>query len=182
MSVAAVRELGIAGVLLVEPPVFGDDRGALVEAYRAEWLPQARPMVQANHATRRAGSIVGLHFHRHQADYWYVVRGEVRAVLHDLRSASPTEGTTLEVDLACDPAATSRPCLYLPPGVAHGFAALTDVDLVYLVDRTYDPDDELGLAWDDPEVGADWGVSDPILSVRDQANPTRRDLPAELRP
>jgi dTDP-4-dehydrorhamnose 3,5-epimerase len=177
-----VRELGIAGVLLVEPPVFGDDRGAFVEAYRAEWLPTTRPMVQANHATRRAGTLVGLHHHLHQADYWYVVRGGLRAVVHDLRATSPTVGETVSVDLTCVPDDPVRRCLYIPPGVAHGFAALTDVDLVYLVDRPYDPDDELGLAWDDPEVGADWRIADPILSERDRANPRRRDLPAELHP
>ena len=66
--------------------------------------------------------------------------------------------------------------------MAHGFAALTDILLTYLVDNYYDPADELGLAWDDPTVGADWGVSDPILSARDQSNPRRGDIPAEIRP
>jgi dTDP-4-dehydrorhamnose 3,5-epimerase len=72
--------------------------------------------------------------------------------------------------------------VYIPPGVAHGFAALTDVLLTYLVDNYYDPADELGLAWDDPEVGADWGVADPILSPRDQGNPRRAAIPDEQRP
>ena len=67
--------------------------------------------------------------------------------------------------------------MYIPPGVAHGFAALTDILLTYLVDNYYDPSDELGLAWDDPAVGADWGIADPILSVRDQSNPRRGDIP-----
>jgi dTDP-4-dehydrorhamnose 3,5-epimerase len=66
--------------------------------------------------------------------------------------------------------------------VAHGFAALTDVDLLYLVDRTYDPDDELGLRWDDPAVRADWGLDEPILSARDRANPWLADLPLADRP
>ena len=66
--------------------------------------------------------------------------------------------------------------------MAHGFAALTDVTMTYLVDRYYDPDDELGVAWDDPEVGADWGVEEPILSKRDQANPRRSELPPDRRP
>ena len=72
--------------------------------------------------------------------------------------------------------------LLIPPGVAHGIAALTDVSLTYLVDATYDPEDELGLAWDDPAVGADWGIDDPILSARDRANPASADLPAHQRP
>jgi dTDP-4-dehydrorhamnose 3,5-epimerase len=66
--------------------------------------------------------------------------------------------------------------------VAHGFAALTDVTVTYQVDSYYNPDDELGVAWDDPQIGADWGVADPILSPRDQKNPRRADLPADRRP
>ena len=72
--------------------------------------------------------------------------------------------------------------MYIPPGVAHGFAALTDILLTYLVDNYYDASDEHGLAWDDPAVGADWGVTDPILSVRDQSNPRRDDIPEDIRP
>ena len=63
-----------------------------------------------------------------------------------------------------------------------GFAALTDVTLTYLVDQYYSPDDELGVQWDDPEIGADWGVTDPVLSRRDQQNPARADIPTGKRP
>jgi dTDP-4-dehydrorhamnose 3,5-epimerase len=66
--------------------------------------------------------------------------------------------------------------------VAHGFAALTDLTITYLVDGYYDPADELGVAWDDPEVAADWGVSAPVLSGRDQRNPRRSDLAGPQRP
>jgi dTDP-4-dehydrorhamnose 3,5-epimerase len=66
--------------------------------------------------------------------------------------------------------------------VAHGFAALTDLMITYLVDSYYNPEDELGVAWDDPEIGADWGVADPILSARDQANPRRNDIAPGRRP
>ncbi len=72
--------------------------------------------------------------------------------------------------------------MYIPPGVAHGFAALTDMTITYLVDGYYNPADELGVAWDDPEVAADWGVTEPVLSGRDQANPRRADLPVDRRP
>lgn len=177
-----VTSLGIADVLLVTSPSHADERGAFAEAYRAAWLPSTAPMVQANHASRRAGSVVGLHYHRHQADYWYVVRGRVRAVLHDLRRSSPTDGTTITVELDGTGLIPMRQGLYIPPGVAHGFAAPTDVDLVYLVDRTYDPGDELGLAWDDPEVAADWGIAHPVLSARDRSNPARAAIADELRP
>jgi dTDP-4-dehydrorhamnose 3,5-epimerase len=72
--------------------------------------------------------------------------------------------------------------VWIPPGVAHGFATLTDLTISYMVDSYYNPDDELGLAWDDPDVAADWGVPDPVLSRRDQANPRRSGIPAEFRP
>jgi dTDP-4-dehydrorhamnose 3,5-epimerase len=173
----------IAGVVVARPEVHGDERGRFVETYRAAWFPEVGPMVQSNHAERRHGTLVGLHYHLHQHDYWYVVRGHARAVCHDLRIGSPTEGATLVIDLG-EPAggAHNHLGLLIPPGVAHGIAALTDVSLTYLVDATYDPTDELGLAWDDPAVDADWGLEEPILSTRDQRNPARADLPLHLRP
>ena len=99
----------------------------------------------------------GLHFHLHQADYWYALRGRARVVLHDLRVGSRTDGATELIDLDGE----VDQGIYIPPGVAHGFAALTDILLTYLVDNYYDASDEHGLAWDDPTVGADWGITDP---------------------
>ncbi len=164
----------IHGVRIVTPEVHGDDRGTFVETYRRQWFPEAREMVQGNRAERRRGSLVGLHYHLHQADYWYVIDGHVRVVLHDLRVGSPTDGATLGLDLGeVDGAPNNHLGLYIPPGVAHGFAALTDVTLTYLVDGYFDPADELGVAWDDPAIGGDWGLTDPVLSGRDRANPTR---------
>ena len=169
----------IAGVLVVVPDVHGDARGRFVESFRQEWLPvSAPPMIQGNRVDRRTGALVGLHFHLHQSDYWYVIHGRARTVLHDLRQGSPTLGRTLLVDMDGD----AGPGVYIPPGVAHGFAAHTDLTLTYLVDGYYNPDDELGVAWDDPDIGADWGVTDPVLSGRDQANPRRRDLPEAVTP
>ena len=66
--------------------------------------------------------------------------------------------------------------LFIPPGVAHGFASLTDCVITYLVDGYYNPADELGVAWNDPELGADWGLTDPIVSERDAANPLRSEI------
>ncbi len=168
----------IDDVLVVEPDVHGDERGRFVETYRRQWLPLGREMVQANRSEKQAGAIVGLHYHLHQADYWYLLRGRARVVLHDLRDGSPTDGATEVLELSGD----EDRGLFIPPGVAHGFAALTDLLLWYLVDSYYNPNDELGLAWDDPDVAADWGVAGPVLSDRDQANPRRRDLPPGLRP
>ena len=162
----------IEGVVVVTPVVHTDDRGRFVETYRRSWFASGTEMVQANRSDKLAGTVVGLHYHLRQSDYWYVPRGRARVVLHDLRRGSPTEGATevLEIGEHDDRG------VLIPPGVAHGFAALTDMTITYLVDRYYDPDDELGVAWDDPDVGADWGVADPILSARDQANPPRREV------
>jgi dTDP-4-dehydrorhamnose 3,5-epimerase len=164
----------ITGVFHVELQTFGDARGSFVETYRREWVPGAREMIQANRGDRVAGCVVGLHYHLHQADYWYVPYGRCRAVLHDLRIGSPTDGATETVDLGeqADGSFAQRG-LFIPPGVAHGFAALSDATITYLVDGYYNPADELGVAWDDPEIGADWGVVDAVLSDRDAGNPKR---------
>lgn len=168
----------IADVVHVVPDAHGDERGRFVETYRRAWLPLAREMVQANRSEKQAGAIVGLHYHLHQADYWYVLRGHARVVLHDLRQGSPTDGTTETVELNGE----EDRALFIPPGVAHGFASLTDVLLWYLVDGYYNPADELGLAWDDPDVAADWGVEDPVLSARDRSNPRRSEIDPRDRP
>jgi len=168
----------IKDVVVAHPDVHGDERGRFVETYRRSWFPAGREMVQGNRSEKQAGALVGLHYHLRQADYWYALRGRVRVVLHDLRAGSPTEGKTEVIELDGD----VDQGVYIPPGVAHGFSALTDVLLTYLVDNYYDNSDELGLAWDDPEVGADWGVDDPVLSARDQSNPRRADIPDDIRP
>ena len=168
----------VAGVVVVEPDVHGDERGRFVESYRRSWFPAGREMVQGNRSEKQAGALVGLHYHLHQADYWYVTRGRARVVLHDLREGSPTDGATLVLDIGDG----DERGVFIPPGVAHGFAALTDLTLTYLVDSYYNAADELGLAWDDPGVGADWGVTDPIVSERDCTNPSRLEIPAGRRP
>jgi len=173
----------ISDVHIVEPAIFGDARGVFIETYRREWFPHGREMIQANRADREAGCIVGLHYHLHQADYWYVPFGKARVVLHDLRDGSPTDGATLVLDLGGEPGGDhDHRGVFIPPGVAHGFASLTDMTITYLVDGYYNPKDELGVAWDDPEIGADWGVTDPTLSDRDRENPRRADLEPRLRP
>lgn len=168
----------IADVITVTPDVHGDERGRFAETYRRSWFPLGREMIQANRSEKQQGAIVGLHYHLHQADYWYVLRGRARVILHDLRQGSPTEGATLSMDLDGD----EDRGIFIPPGVAHGFATLTDVLLWYLVDGYYNPADELGVAWDDPEIAADWAVTDPVLSARDRSNPRRSDIDGSVRP
>lgn len=168
----------IAGVWHVEPAVHGDQRGLFIETYRREWIPGAREMLQSNRANRQAGAIVGLHYHLHQADYWYIPFGTARVVLHDLRAGGPTDGATEVVELSGD----NHRGVFIPPGVAHGFRAITDMVITYLVDGYYNVADELGLAWDDPAVVAAWGIDDPILSGRDHGNPLRAAIEPRHRP
>ena len=169
----------IDGVVVVVPDVHGDSRGRFLESFRKEWLPPDAPeMVQGNRVDRTRGALVGLHYHLHQADFWYVVTGRARTVLHDLRAGSPTEGSTEIVEMDGE----AGPCVYIPPGVAHGLAAHSDLVLTYLVDGYYNPADELGVTWDDPDIAADWGFNDPVLSDRDQHLPRKLDLAVDLRP
>jgi dTDP-4-dehydrorhamnose 3,5-epimerase len=173
----------ISGVQIVEPSMFKDDRGYFIETYRRQWFPLGREMVQGNRGDRQKGCIVGLHYHLHQSDYWYVPYGTCRVVLHDLRTGSPTDGATQVVDLGARADGThDHRGIFIPPGVAHGFASLTDMTITYLVDSYYNPTDERGLAWNDPGVNADWGIADPILSKRDQENPQRGQIDKQFQP
>src|SRR5918997_4651062 len=104
----------IAGVVVVDLDVHGDERGTFVETYRRSWFPHGREMVQANRANRQAGAVVGLHYHLHQADYWYVPFGEARLVLHDLREGGPTAGATWCLDMG--PSTGEERGLFIPPG------------------------------------------------------------------
>jgi dTDP-4-dehydrorhamnose 3,5-epimerase len=150
--------------------VRSDARGSFAETYRREWLPSgAREMVQSNLSRSKQGVLRGIHYHREQADYWVVIEGKAFVALLDLRSGSPTEGERRELEMDGEHPSG----LYIPPGVAHGFYARTDVTLLYLVDAYYQASasDEHGIAWDDPELGISWPEPDPVLSDRDRSNP-----------
>jgi dTDP-4-dehydrorhamnose 3,5-epimerase len=175
---AVIEATTIDGVIIVEPKVWGDDRGFFVETFRQEWLGDAPAMVQANRADRRGDTLVGMHYHLHQADYWYVPTGEVLVALHDLRTSSPTDRVSLMFELG----GGSHRGVYIPPGVAHGFLTRSHATVTYLVDHYHDPADELGVAWDDPELALEWPTSAPVLSDRDRANPRRAALSPDLLP
>lgn len=173
----------IDDVVIVEPTIHADDRGYFIETYRREWFGLGREMVQGNRGNRQQGSVVGLHYHLHQADYWYVPSGHARVVLHDLRQGSATEGATQMLDMGeVDGEENNHLGLFIPPGVAHGFASLSDCVITYLVDGYYNTADELGVLWNDPVIGADWGLENPILSGRDAANPLCADIPVSRTP
>lgn len=174
----------IKDVITVRLETHKDNRGAFLETYRREWLPLGREMIQGNRADRVAGSVVGLHYHLHQADYWYIPLGACRVVLHDIRDGSPTYGKTMSIDVGdvLGPGRFKHVGIFIPPGVAHGFAALTDMTITYMVDNYYNANDELGILWSDPEIQVDWGIEKPNLSARDMMNPLIKDIPPHLKP
>lgn len=135
-------------------------------------------MVQGNRSDSVKGTLRGLHYHLHQADYWYAPSGTILVALHDLRRSSPSSGRSLAFEIGEE----NEIGVYIPPGVAHGFQAVTDSTLTYLVDNYYDPDDENGLAWDDPDAAIPWPIPDPLLSDRDKVNSKRADIPADRLP
>lgn len=154
---------GIPGAVLGTPETYQDPRGSFMEIFREDLL--GVKFVQANHSRSKAGVLRGLHYHRKQADAWYVIGGEAQAMLADLRTRTDTPAVS-PVTLSAE----SPQVLYIPPGVAHGFLAITDVDLIYWVTAYYDSTDEFGVAWDDPVLKAPWKSSSPVLSDRDKNN------------
>jgi dTDP-4-dehydrorhamnose 3,5-epimerase len=158
-------ELGIPDVEVLELAAHADHRGYFSEIMRAS--DYALGFVQSNHSYSRSGVLRGLHYHRYQADLWYVVAGSARVGLADLRLGTgkpPSASLVLEGDVPRS--------LLIPPGVAHGFYAITDVHLIYWVSKYYDATDEHGIAWNEPMIDIDWGTDAPELSERDQNNPS----------
>ena len=169
------RETGVAGVSFGRVRAHEDERGAFREVWRASAFPEAS-FVQANRSTSRAGALRALHYHRRQIDHWIVLDGRVFVALVDLRplirdaEARPiVETRTLSAD----------DTVTIPLHVAHGFLALEPTELLYLVTNEYDGSDELGIAWDDPELAVPWPTDEVeavILSERDRANPRLTEL------
>jgi dTDP-4-dehydrorhamnose 3,5-epimerase len=168
----------IRGTKVVPLTTRSDERGSFVETFRQAWLPDgAPPMVQSNLSFSRAGVVRGLHFHRRQADYWCVLEGAAFVALFDLRVGSPTRGERWSDTFDADRELRG---LYVPPGVAHGFCALTDLRLQYMVDTYFTGDDEQGIAWNDPDLTIDWPIDQPVVSARDAEAPSLtqiEDLP-----
>ena len=172
------RPAATQGVWLRRNVEHPDDRGSFTELWRASLtLPFTdQPMVQANLSRSRAGVLRGMHFHLHQADLWLLVEGRAVAALTDVRQAlSGGRATSEIVEMSVGDA------LLIPHQVAHGFLALTDMALVYLVSNEYDGSDEHGFAWDDPDAAIDWPAAPRIISDRDRANPRLSELIATFR-
>ncbi len=171
----------IEGVYTVPIRAFEDERGRFMETFRREWFPQVQwDKVQNNRSDSKAGVLRGLHYHLYQVDYWYVVRGVIRAAMVDLRPSSPTYRAAATIEMGD----ANNIGLFISAGVAHGFVALTDCTLMYLVNSYYDGGkDERGVAWNDPALNLDWRLdTEPMLSPRDGQNPHLKDIPSDELP
>jgi dTDP-4-dehydrorhamnose 3,5-epimerase len=177
-------ETALPGVCLIQPRVLGDARGSFWESYheaKFAALGIANRFVQDNHSCSRKNVLRGLHYqlHRPQAKLCRVVEGEALDVAVDIRSGSPHFGKWVTAVLS----EKSHNQIYIPEGFAHGFLALTEtVQFLYKCSAFYDPTDEHGILWNDPGLGIDWGISQPLLSAKDSAYLSLAHVPAELLP
>ena len=167
--------------MIIEPAVFGDSRGFFLETYQVQrYLDQAgidQPFVQDNHSRSAKGVLRGLHYQKTkpQGKLVRVVRGEVFDVGVDLRKDSPTFGCWQGVWLSED----NHRQLWLPPGLAHGFVVTSEsADFEYKCTDYYDPEDEGCLIWNDPHVGIEWPLENPLLSDKDKAGLSFKELSA----
>ena len=170
--------LALPEVILVEPDVHRDTRGFFVETYHLEKYRAGGitgPFVQDNHSRSVRGTLRGLHAQRRrpQGKLVRAVDGEMFDVAVDIRRGSPTFGRWVAARLSGD----NFQQLYVPPGFAHGFCVLSEVVHVeYKCTDFYDPADEIGLAWNDPDVGIEWPIRDPIVSDKDRRLPALKTL------
>jgi dTDP-4-dehydrorhamnose 3,5-epimerase len=170
----------IPGVVVVEPAKHEDDRGSLIEVFHRErhaalGVAVGMEFVQDNLSWSRRGVVRGLHYQvtRPQGKLVYAVRGEIFDVVVDLRRESPAFATWRGVRLSAE----NRRQLWIPPGCAHGFQALTDAEVAYKLTAVYDAADERALRWDDPELAIDWPLREGVvLSARDAAAPSLRQF------
>jgi dTDP-4-dehydrorhamnose 3,5-epimerase len=174
----------LPGVLVIEPRVFKDERGLFLETYHGtRYEEHGLPwrFVQDNLSRSCRGVVRGLHYQwgHPQGKLVMVAQGEVFDVAVDIRRDSPTFGRWVGVTLS----AADCSQLYIPPGFAHGFCALSEMaTVVYKCTDYYVAQDEHGIAWNDPALAIEWPVSDPILSAKDRANPILADVPTEHLP
>lgn len=165
-----VIECAIEGLLILEPQVFGDERGFFMESWNAQKFAEADldiAFVQDNHSRSQKGVLRGMHFQNPgpQGKLVRVLSGAVFDVAVDLRRSSPTFGKWIGVELS----AKNKRMVWVPRGFAHGFLTLEDdTDFLYKCDAPYAPANEHSLAWDDPDVGIDWPIKGLELQLSDK--------------
>jgi dTDP-4-dehydrorhamnose 3,5-epimerase len=170
------------GLVLIEPAVYKDDRGFFVETYRRDDYQDLgidANFVQDNHSRSQRGALRAFHFQLEpgQAKLVRAARGTIYDVAIDLRRDSPTYGEHEAFELSDE----NGRQLFVPVGFAHGFCVVSDVaDVTYKVSAYYDPKTERGIAFDDPALGVEWPVEEPLVSERDRNNPPLSEIAAEL--
>ena len=169
----------LKGCVIIEPRVFGDDRGFFLETFQAVRYKQEAgidlPFVQDNHSRSARGVLRGLHFQKTkpQGKLVRVVRGEVYDVAVDIRKGSATFGEWEGVILSED----NKKQFWVPPGFAHGFVVLSDTaDFEYKCTDYYDPSDEGSILWSDPDLDISWPIANPVLSTKDESAKRLVDL------
>lgn len=177
------EKLGIDGVILVKPKVFGDNRGFFMESYKKSEFSKNGidcTFVQDNHSKSSAHVLRGLHYQampKSQAKLIMCVKGKIYDVVADMRKNSATFGKWLKVELSEE----NKYMLFIPKGFAHGFVVLSDeAEILYKTDEEFSPEHDRGFLWCDTEVNVDWGIDfEPILSEKDKIQPKFREINKE---
>lgn len=172
----------IEDVIIIESDLFTDERGFFKEIYHKDKYKEINEtFVQDNHSSSKKGVLRGLHYQLNnpQSKLIHVIRGEIFDVAVDIRKGSQTFGKWVGIKLSED----NNRQFFIPTGFAHGFCVLSDsADVMYKCSELYSPDDEYGLLWSDPNVGIEWPLSDPIVSIKDSSAPELKQIPEDLLP
>lgn len=174
-----ITKTKLEGVVIIEPDVFGDSRGFFMESWNKKKMEEAGlfyNFVQDNHSKSTVkGTLRGIHFQKGdkaQAKLVRCVKGAVLDVAVDLRKNSPTFKQWVGVELSAE----NKKQLLITRGFGHGFVTLTDdVEFLYKADNYYAPEADAGVRWNDPDIGVEWGIGNPILSEKDKKNPFLKD-------
>ena len=179
-----IEETKLPGVLILEPDVFGDDRGFFMETWSAPRYEAAGildPFVQDNVSFSGKGILRGLHFQhpKSQGKLVQILSGEVVDVAVDIRAGSPTFGQWISEVLS----GKNHRQMYIPPGFAHGYCVTSETALFsYKCTDFYSPATESGIIWNDPDLAIDWPVDEPLLSPKDTGYPRLKDIPLDRLP
>jgi len=179
-----IHNTDLSGVLIIEPKVFGDQRGYFMETWNQAGYAAAgikETFVQDNLSLSKKGILRGLHFQKPntQGKLVYVLQGEVFDVIVDIRVGSPTFGKAINVLLTAD----NKRQAYIPPGFAHGFCVTSDIAMfAYKCTEKYNPQAEASLLWNDPALNIPWPIIEPELSSKDKQGMRLADFPPERLP
>jgi dTDP-4-dehydrorhamnose 3,5-epimerase len=177
------EKLGIEGLILVKPKVFGDNRGFFMESYKKSDFVQNGidlEFIQHNHSKSVKGVLRGLHyqaFPKAQAKLVRCIKGKIHDVAVDLRANSPTFGKWAKVELSEE----NHYMFFIPEGFAHGFVVLSDeAELIYKTNAEFSPQHDRGVLWCDNDINVDWGIDfEPILSEKDKVQPRLAEINKE---